>query len=78
MNSLKELEVVRIDLDHYEQTMRIGTQITLEIHAKLIEVLRAHKKTFAWFMDDMVGINSEVITHKFEVNRSFSLVCQRR
>lgn len=40
----------------------------------LIDFLKKYLHTFSWSIDDKVGINPDVITHKLKVNPDYSLV----
>jgi exonuclease I len=52
--------------------------MTKEIRDLIVSFLRKNADVFAWSHDDMLGINTEVIAHKLNVNPSTSPIKQKR
>lgn len=52
--------------------------MTPKLRAQIENFLRANYGIFAWFHEDMPGINPKVITHRLNVNPVFKPVRQKR
>ena len=78
IDALEDLEEIQIDSDHPDCAVKIGTYLGPEVRNQLIKFLRAHKTTFAWSTDDMVGVDPNVISHKLNVNSTYRPVRQKR
>ena len=74
----EELEDIVLMEGDEKKTTRIGTSMTKEIRASVIGFLKGNANVFAWSHDDMPGINTEVISHKINVNPSTPPVKQKR
>uniref|UniRef100_A0A2N9GFR2 Uncharacterized protein n=1 Tax=Fagus sylvatica TaxID=28930 RepID=A0A2N9GFR2_FAGSY len=74
----EELEEIVLKEGNEKKTTRIGTSMTKEIRALVVSFLRENADVFAWSHDDMLGIGTEVISHKLNVNPSTSPVKQKR
>uniref|UniRef100_A0A2N9EWZ5 Integrase catalytic domain-containing protein n=1 Tax=Fagus sylvatica TaxID=28930 RepID=A0A2N9EWZ5_FAGSY len=74
----EELEEIVLIEDNEKKTTRIGTSMTKEIQDSIVRFLRENADVFAWSHDDMLGISTEVIAHKLNVNPSMSPVKQKR
>lgn len=77
LDVLEDLEEILLYIDHLERVVKIGTRMDPQIRSKLLELLKQRQSTFAWSVDDMVGISPEVITHKLEVDPGYPLVKQK-
>ena len=78
IDALEDLEEVQIDPDHPDRAVKIGTYMGPEVRNQLIKFLQAHKTPFAWSTDDMVGVDPNVISHKFNVDPTYRPVRQKR
>lgn len=56
----------------------IGTELNPEAHSELIKFLKNNIGCFAWSHEDMVDINPSIITHKLNMELTFTLVKQKR
>ena len=54
--------------------------LTVEKEQKVVEILRKHKETIAWSIEDLKGINPSICIHKIlmEDNVKTSIEHQRR
>ena len=77
-NEMEALETVTLDRDETDKTMRIGTTLSLEMRASLIQFLQQNLDVFAWSHEDMPGIPTEIIQHKLNMNPASKPVQQRR
>ena len=77
-NEMEALETVTLDRDETDKTMRIGTTLSLEMRASLIQFLQQNLDVFAWSHEDMSSIPTEIIQHKLNVNPASKPVQQRR
>ena len=55
--------------DDPDYTTPIGSSLTSELRAQLVEFLRTNRDVFAWSPTDMPGIDPEVIMHHLRVNK---------
>ena len=78
LNEMEALETVTLDRDETDKTTRIGTTLSPEMRASLIQFLQQNLDVFAWSHEDMPGIPTEIIQDKFNVNLASKLVQQRR
>ncbi len=74
----EKLEEVALIEGNEKKTTRIGTSMTKGIRDSIVQFLRENADVFAWKHDDMLGISTEVIVHKLNVNLSMCLIKQKR
>lgn len=77
LDVLKDLEEIPLCPDHPEHVVKSDTRMDTQVRSKLINFLKQCHTTFAWSIDDMVGISLEIITHKLEVDPNYPLVRQK-
>ncbi|GKV26689.1 hypothetical protein SLEP1_g35945 [Rubroshorea leprosula] len=65
---VEPIEMVHLNLDVPERTVKIGTKLTEEERAELLEFLRSNQDVFAWTTDEMPGIPAELTVHKLSTN----------
>ena len=78
LNEMEALETVTLDRDETDKTTRIGTTLSPEMRASLIQFLQQSLDVFVWSHEDMPGIPTEIIQHKLNVNPVIKPVHQRR
>ncbi|GKU90939.1 hypothetical protein SLEP1_g4880 [Rubroshorea leprosula] len=61
-----------------ERTVKIGTKLTGEERAELLEFLRNNQDVFAWTTDEMPGILAELTVHKLSTDPTKRPVVQKR
>ena len=76
--NMEELDEVSISKEFPEHKVQIGSKLTPELRAKLIEFLIRHHDSFAWSHKDMTGIDPNTVMHKLQVDPNFSPVKQKR
>ena len=76
-DKVEALEVVELAEGQVTKTTRIGTTLSPEMRARLIQFLKENLDVFAWSHEDMPGITSEIIQHKLNVNPDKKPVQQR-
>ena len=75
----EDVEVITLEVvNRVERVTKIGTSLTPEIRAELIQFLKEHKIVFAWSHEDMPGIDPEVFCHRLHVDPSVKEVKQKR
>ncbi|GKU96421.1 hypothetical protein SLEP1_g9660 [Rubroshorea leprosula] len=62
---VEPVETVPLNPDVPERTVKIGTKLTDEERAELLEFLRNNQDVFAWTTDEMPGVPAELTTLKF-------------
>ena len=67
-DKVEALEVVELVKGQVTKTTRIGTMLSPEMKAKLVQFLKENLDVFAWSHEDMPGISPEIIQHKLNVN----------
>ena len=67
-DKVKALEVVELVKGQVTKTTRIGSTLSPEMKAKLVQFLKENLDVFAWSHEDMPGISLEIIQHKLNVN----------
>ncbi|GKV29043.1 hypothetical protein SLEP1_g38016 [Rubroshorea leprosula] len=75
---VEPVETVHLNPDVPERTVKIGTKLTEEEQAELLEFLRVNQDVFAWTMDEMLGIPAELTVHKLSTDPSRRLMVQKR
>ena len=78
VNEMEALEIVTLDRDETDKTMKIGKTLSPKMRASLIQFLQQNLDVFAWSHEDMPGIPTEIIQHKLNVNPASKPVQQRR
>ena len=77
-DKVEALEVVELVEGQVTKTTRIGTTLSPEMRAKLVQFLKENLDVFAWSHEDMSGIAPEIIQHKLNVNPDRKPVQQKR
>ena len=77
-DKVEALEVVELVEGQVTKTTRIGTTLSPEMRAKLVQFLKENLDVFAWSHEDMSGIAPEIIQHKLNVNPDRKPIQQKR
>ena len=77
-DKVEALEVVELVEGQVTKMTRIGTTLSPEMRARLIQFLKENLDVFAWSHEDMPGIAPEIIQHKLNVNPDRKPVQQKR
>ena len=75
---MEALEVVELAEGQVTKTMKIGTTLSPEMRAKLIQFLKENLDVFVWSHENMPSIAPKVIQHKLNVNLNKNPIQQRR
>ncbi|GKV40900.1 hypothetical protein SLEP1_g48494 [Rubroshorea leprosula] len=75
---VEPVETVLLNPDVPERTVKIGTKLTKEERAELLEFLRVNQDVFAWTTDEMPGIPAELTVHKLSTDPTKRPVVQKR
>ncbi|GKV50689.1 hypothetical protein SLEP1_g57387 [Rubroshorea leprosula] len=75
---VESVETVPLNPDVLERTVKIGTKLTKEERAELLEFLRINQDVFAWTTDEMPGIPTELTVHKLSTDPTRRPVVQKR
>ncbi|GKV01453.1 hypothetical protein SLEP1_g14004 [Rubroshorea leprosula] len=75
---VEPVEMVPLNPDVPERTVKIGTKLTKEKRAELIEFLRTNQDVLAWTTDEMPGIPAELTVHKLSTDPTRRPVVQKR
>ena len=67
-NKMEAQETVVLAEDGTTKTTRIGTTLSPEMRARLVQFLKENLDVFAWSHENMLGISPEVIQHRLNVN----------
>ena len=67
-DKVEALEIVELVKGKTAKTTRIGTTLSPEMKARLVQFLKENLDVFAWSHEDMPGISSKVIQHKLSVD----------
>ncbi|XP_063948038.1 uncharacterized protein LOC135152135 [Daucus carota subsp. sativus] len=71
-------KLAEVDLTGGDKKVLIGEDLTSTMEANLVEFLTTRLDAFAWGHEDVTGISPEIITHKLNVDPSFTPVQQKR
>jgi hypothetical protein len=61
-----------------ERKVRVGTLLSPEIKESLVTFLRSYSDVFAWFHDNMPGIDPSVISHRLNVDPNYRPIKHKR
>ncbi|GKV37451.1 hypothetical protein SLEP1_g45482 [Rubroshorea leprosula] len=75
---VEPVETVPLNPDVRERTVKIGTKLTEEERAELLEFLRVNQDVFAWTTDEMPRIPVELTFHKLSTDPTKRPVMQKR
>lgn len=81
--SLKHLELLEVPQDicldegHLERTLRIKSSFTLYLRGILLNLLKKFQDVFACSVEQMPGINPEIVIHQLN-DPSLKPVCQKK
>ena len=74
---VEALETVELANGEPTKTTRVGTNLSIEIRKKLIQFLKEKLDVFAWSHEDMLGISTEIIQHRLNVDLERKPIQQR-
>ena len=77
-DKVEALETVELLEGEATKTTRIGTTLSPEMKASLVQFLKENLDVFAWTHEDMPGISPKVIQHKLNVDPKRKPVQQRQ
>ncbi|GKV35525.1 hypothetical protein SLEP1_g43782 [Rubroshorea leprosula] len=75
---VEPVETVPLNPDVPERKVKIGTKLTGEKRAELLECLRNNQDVFAWTTGEMPGIPAELTVHKLSTDPTKRSVVQKR
>ncbi|GJS92969.1 hypothetical protein Tco_0799937 [Tanacetum coccineum] len=79
VNKVKEERIkVAINLEHPEQTVVIGSDLTEKTRSKLCNQLQRNLDIFAWTPTDMTGFPRHIAEHKLNVRKGCQPVRQKK
>ena len=73
-DKVEALETVELVEGETTKATRIGTALSPEMRARLIQLLKENLDVFAWTHEDMLDISSEVIQYRLNVKPKKKLV----
>ena len=76
-DKVEALETVELVEGETAKATRIGTALSPEMRARLIQFLKENLDVFTWSHEDMPRISPEVIQHRLNVNPKKKPVQQR-
>ncbi|GKV17685.1 hypothetical protein SLEP1_g28154 [Rubroshorea leprosula] len=65
---VEPVEIVPLNPDVMERTVKIGTRLIEKEQAELLKFLRANQDVFAWTTDEMPSIPAELTVHKLSTD----------
>ena len=68
---VEELEAICLHESDPEKLVYVGTQILELLKNEIVECLKKNADIFAWTLDDMPGIDPDVISHQLNVDPQF-------
>ena len=77
-DKVEALEIVELVEGETAKATRIGTALSPEMRARLIQLLKENLDVFTWSHEDMPNISPKVIQHKLNVDLERKLIQQRR
>ncbi|GJT42090.1 reverse transcriptase domain-containing protein [Tanacetum coccineum] len=79
VNKVREERVkVAINLEHPEQTVMIGSNLTEKTREKLCNLLQQSLEIFAWTPTDMTGVPRHIAEHRLNVRKGCQPVRQKK
>ena len=73
-----EVEEFPLRGDRPDQVLRIGARLPSEEKEGLKALLREYSQVFAWSVEDMPGIPTDLVVHHLDVNPRFKPVKQKK
>ncbi|GJU98512.1 reverse transcriptase domain-containing protein [Tanacetum coccineum] len=74
----EERTKVAINLEHTEQTVMIGSNLTDRIRTKLCDLLQRSLDVFAWTPEDMTGVPRHIAEHRLNVREGCQPIRQKK
>ena len=71
---VEALETMELVDGEPTKTTRIGMTISTDMKKKLVQLLKENLDIFAWSHENMLGISTEIIQHKLNVDLEKKLV----
>ena len=75
---VEELESIKLDDQHPERVVQIGSQLPGCLWDQLISLFTEHKDVFAWSHEDMPRIDPSIIAHRLNIDPVHKTVIQKR
>jgi hypothetical protein len=73
----EELETINVGSDQSKKELKIGTLIMLKQMTELIALLHEYANFFAWFYEDMLGLNTNIVVHKIPLEEGCKPIKQK-
>jgi len=73
----EETTVVNLGVGYEKKEVKVGTSMTTPIRDELVVLLRNYKDVFAWSYQDMLGLNPNIVQHRFPLKPKCSPVKQK-
>ena len=59
------LEVINLGSKEDPKEVKIGALLHPDVKSKLIELLKEYVDIFAWYYQDMPGLDTDIVEHRF-------------
>jgi len=60
----EEIRIINLGEEGEEKQVKVGTTMTEEIQRQLHTLLQEFRDVFAWFYQDMPGLDPDIVQHK--------------
>lgn len=76
--NIEETESINLGSEEDPKMVKIGTLMTTEQRADMIEFLKSYKDVFAWSYQDMPGLDTDLVVHRLPLIPGVKPVKQKR
>ena len=70
----KATEAINLGTEEERKKVKIGTTLSPTIREKLIDLLREYNDVFAWSYQDMPGLDTDIMVHRFPLREKCASV----
>ena len=71
------MEAINLGTEKERREVKIGTTLSPTTRKKLIDLLREYNDVFAWSYQDMPGLDTNIMVHRFPLREKCASVNQK-
>ena len=72
------MEAINLGTEEERREVKIRTTLSSTISEKLIDLLRKYNDVFAWSYQDMPGLDTDIVVHRFPLREEYVSVKQKQ
>ena len=71
------IELINLGIDDEKKEVKIGSSLDSSTKKEITDLLKEYANIFAWFYQDIPGLNVEIVEHQLPMRSTFSAKTQK-